>query len=242
MEGICIGSQSIYPQSVKGSNSYDFGRSDPFMSHAREAKLPQWAPRVSQREVRRLYETDAQGIYDKALIDDVGYGLLARCESFIEAVEATRGRARCPNCRSIVTHRCDKGATLRCPCGWSLTWGEYFKTIQHKQLSGAEPVLEQFQAFVTSFPKAETPQAKMILIDRLIHGFHWYLKTNKPTRPVAVNLIEGRLRDVVVFLDQLTYGEKSTPGLDRTYVVWDEKIEMNRDWYPYRERSDDESL
>jgi hypothetical protein len=206
-----------------------------------EGMRPQWASRVTQQEIRHLYETDAQGIYDEALIDDVGYGLLARCESFIEAVEATQGRARCPNCRSIVIHTGDKEATLRCLCGWSLTWGAYFKTIQHKQLSGAEPVLDQFRAFVRSFPAAKTPQAKMVLIDRLIHGFHWYLKTHTPTRPVAVNLIEGRLRDVVIFLDRLTYGEDSTPSLEETYAEWNEKIEVNRDWYPYRQRCDRES-
>ncbi len=204
------------------------------MNDASERTLPRWAPRVTQREIRRLYETDARGIYDEALINDVGYGLLARCQSFIEAVESRRGKVRCPRCRSIVTHNRDKETILRCACGWSLTWGAYFKTIQHKQLSGADPVLDQFRAFVKDFPEAKTPQARMLLIDRLIHGFHWFLKTDRPTRPVAVNLIEGRLREVVVFLDKLTYGEASTLGLEETYAAWDENIEVNRDWYPSR--------
>jgi hypothetical protein len=121
-----------------------------------------------------------------------------------------------------------------------LTWGAYFKTIQHKQLSGADPVLDQFRAFVKDFPEAKTPKARMLLIDRLIHGFHWFLKTTRPTRPVAVNLIEGRLREVVAFLDQLTYGEASTPGLEETYAAWDRNIAFNRDWYPSRrDRQDD---
>jgi hypothetical protein len=71
----------------------------------------------------------------------------------------------------------------------------------------------------------------MLLIDRLIHGFHWYLKTGGPTRPVAVNLIEGRLSDVVAFLDRLSYGEKSTPGTRETYAQWDVNIDANRNWY-----------
>ena len=209
------------------------------MDEKAENVLPRWAPRVTQREVRRLYETDARGIYDETLINDVGYGLLARCQSFIEAVEATRGKVRCPSCRSIIRHHGDKATPLHCGCGWSLTWGAYFKTIQHKQLSGAEPVLDQFRAFVRSFPVAKTPQARMLLIDRLIHGFHWYLKTGKPTRPVAVNLIKGRLREVVAFLDTLTVGEKSTPGLADTYAAWDQKIEFNQDWYPSRAKRKD---
>ena len=46
---------------------------------------PRWAPRVRRSKIRRLYETDALGIYDDELIDDVGYALLARCRSFLAA-------------------------------------------------------------------------------------------------------------------------------------------------------------
>ncbi|MGC9523034.1 MAG: hypothetical protein ACP5HG_14265 [Anaerolineae bacterium] len=59
--------------------------------------LPTWAPRVKPERIRQLYALDAQGIYDDELIADVGYGLLARCQSFIEANEAVDGRARCPS-------------------------------------------------------------------------------------------------------------------------------------------------
>ena len=66
--------------------------------------LPTWAPRVTQREIRRLYEMDAKGINDEELINEVGYGLLARCLSSIDAAEAVRGKARCPQCSRVVTH------------------------------------------------------------------------------------------------------------------------------------------
>ena len=197
---------------------------------------PTWAPRVTQREIRRLYETDAKGIYDEELIDEVGYGLLARCQSFIDANEARAGKARCPRCSETVAHACRREEILRCNCGWQLSWAEYFKTIQHVQLSGAEPVLEQFRIFVSTFPTASTPQEKTLAIDRLIHGFHWFYKTNCPTRPVAVNLIEGRLSDVVAFLDRLTYSDKSTPGTQENYSQWDGNIELNRDWYRSRRK------
>jgi hypothetical protein len=76
----------------------------------------------------------------------------------------------------------------------------------------------------------------VLLIDRLIHGFHWYCKDNVkgPTRPVAVNLIEGRLGEVVAFLDSLTYSNKSTPGVRRNLAEWDRNIEVNRAWYRSR--------
>jgi len=85
--------------------------------------------------------TDALGIYDEVLIDEVGYSLLTRCESFIAAVEAVMGRIHCPLCRTMITHSVRPEEILRCDCGWELTWGAYFKTIQGNQLSGAEPVL-----------------------------------------------------------------------------------------------------
>ena len=199
-------------------------------------QLPVWAPRVAQEEVRRLYETDAKGIYDEDLIDEVGYGMLARCESFITANRARAGELPCPQCAGPVL----RDEVLRCACGWELPWADYFKTIQHKQLSGAEPVLGQFRDFVNAFPSARTPQEKMLLIDRLIHGFHWYLKDNVkgPTRPVAVNLIEGRLREVVAFLDSLTYNEKGTSGTGENLAEWNKNIDVNRGWYPCRRKAE----
>lgn len=201
--------------------------------------IPTWAPRVTRREIRRLYETDAKGIYDEDLINEVGYGLLARCQSFLEANEARAGKARCANCSAIVAHSCRKEEILRCDCGWELSWGDYFKTIQHAQLSGGEPVLEQFRIFVSTFQSSRTPQKKTLAIDRLIHGFHWYYKTNGPTRPVAVNLIEGSMSDVVAFLDRLSngiYEDKSTPGIRENYAEWNRNIEMNKKWYRSRRK------
>jgi hypothetical protein len=195
-------------------------------------RLPSWAPRVAQKHIRRFYENDAKGIYDEELIDEVGYGLLARCESFITANRARQGELPCPECSRPVRRE----QTLRCACGWELLWADYFDTIQHKQLSGAEPVLTQFQEFVAAFPSARRPQEKVLLIDRLIHGFHWYSKgkVNGPTRPVAVNLIEGPMGQVVALLDELSYGEKNTSGVRENFEEWDKHIEGNQAWYPSR--------
>jgi len=181
---------------------------------------PVWAPRLKQRLIRRLYECDAQGIYDDDLLDEVGWGLRARCESFITAVEASRGRVKCPACGQTVLHHAGAGEILHCAgCDWEMAWRDYFKTFQHKQLSGAEPVLALFGEFVEQFPAARTPQEKMLLIDRLIHGFHFNLQFG-PTRAAGVNLIEGNYHEVVEFLDRLTYGEGSTPGTRQSRSAW----------------------
>ena len=72
----------------------------------------------------------------------------------------------------------------------------------------------------------------MLRIDTLIHGFHLYLKDDKPTRPVAVNLIEGKLGTVVAFLDDLSYGEKSTPGMLENLKNWNRNIDEHKNWFP----------
>lgn len=43
------------------------------MNTESQKMLPAWAPRVTQREIRRLYETDAKGIYNEKLINEAGY-------------------------------------------------------------------------------------------------------------------------------------------------------------------------
>jgi len=192
--------------------------------------LPTWAPRISKSKIFRLYHLDALGIFDDELLDEIGWGFYARCRSFIDAVNAVRGQAPCPTCGNSINHNGQKEEVLICNCGWKLSWGEYFETIQHKQLSGAEPVLNLFQEFIDRFPKAINYRGKMILIDQLIHGFHYYYKNNTPTRPVAVNLIEGKLSEVIEFLDRLSYGESSTPGIKNVKTDWDRNIQYARSW------------
>ena len=67
----------------------------------------------------------------------------------------------------------------------------------------------------------------MFYIDKLLHGFHWSVRYG-PTRPVAINLIEGRLRDVIQFLDTLSYGPGNTPGIIQNQAAWLEKSQNAR--------------
>lgn len=192
---------------------------------------PAWAPRIRQGLIRRLYEADAQGIHDDELLDEVGWGLRARCESFITAVEAARGRVKCPACGQVVLHHAGADEILRCTgCGWEMAWRAYFKSFQHKQLSGADPVLALFGEFVAQLPAARSPQEKMLLIDRLIHGFHISLQFG-PTRAACVNLIEGNYHEVVDFLDRLTYGEASTPGTQAARGEWRKTLNQTADMW-----------
>jgi ribosomal protein L37AE/L43A len=192
--------------------------------------LPQWAPRIKKHKIQRLYKLDTQGIYDDELLAEVGYGIRARCQSFLEATQATEGNAPCPVCGNLIPHNWDKSEILNCDnCGWELSWGDYFSTIQKKQLSGAEPVREIFRCFIEEFPKAKTAREQMFLIDRVLHQFHYSLNYDL-TRPVAINLVEGRLRDVIEFLDQLSYGPDSTPGICFQRDEWVTNSQYARGW------------
>jgi hypothetical protein len=191
---------------------------------------------VPQHKIRQFYLNDASGIYDDELIDELGYALLQRCESFLVANEAAQGRVMCPVCSTTILHTGKNEAVLCCKqCGWEMVWEKYFGTFQHKQLYGAEPVLELFRNFVQRFPSAGSLPEKVLLIDALIHGYHWNQKYGY-TRPVAINLIEGKLSDVITFLDSLSYGAQNTEGVQETHVEWVKKGEYVRSWaFPKRE-------
>ncbi|MBT4498264.1 MAG: hypothetical protein HOC74_11105 [Gemmatimonadetes bacterium] len=194
--------------------------------------LPQWAPRVEKRKIKRLYEDDARGIRDEELLEDVGYSLLFRCESFIAANQACGGQALCAACGQIVQHSGRKEEILTCAsCGWKLSWGRYFNTIQHKQLRGGEDVMGPFREYIAAFQRTRDPRERMILIDQLIHGFHGYIKEMKVRRPVCVNLIEGKMHDVIKFLDALSAGGHGTPALTETHALWRSGLKTKQYWY-----------
>ena len=189
------------------------------MSSQSIERNPPWAPPLTRREVHTLYATDARGIVDEDLINDVGYGLLARCESIIVATEAYRGTVTCPSCTQPIEHNNTPDTRLVCgECGWKKTWKAYKKTLsgRHLQAQGIEPFIKEY---VAQFPRAAAPRQKMLLIDRLIHRWHWEHENNLQ-RPGAANLIEGKAQDTINFLNELTYSEKSTDGLAKTREAW----------------------
>ena len=178
-----------------------------------ETRLPTWAPRLKAYLIRRLYEKDAAGIQDDELLEQVGWALHARCQSFVWAMEATQGRAHCPACSQVVVHHLKSQETLHCSgCGWECTWRDYWKTIRNQQLNGGPEVVAIFQDFVEQFPRAQAYPEKMILVDQLIHSFHHYLRSGRTRRPVAVNLLDGSLEFVLNFLDELSYRPGSASG------------------------------
>ncbi|MBN2735657.1 MAG: hypothetical protein JXR70_01660 [Spirochaetales bacterium] len=192
-----------------------------------------WSPRVSLAKIRQFYIKEARGICDDELIEEVGIGLLARCQSIIEFTEACEtGRVRCMRCarqgQSTIIQRNMKkpSALLQCPvCAWQVRWRIY-KSESEKadgQLHGGH-ALDAFTRYMRVYPKCQTREEKIIAIDQLIHEFHWFLiKENQPAKankPAGVNLLQGNIRDVFNLLNELTYGEKTPPELIARKKWW----------------------
>jgi hypothetical protein len=160
-----------------------------------------WAPRLRPSLLKRLYDSDAQGLQDMELCDEVGMVLYMRCHTF---VLVGHYQVQCPLCRTVFG--ISEQSTSHCPqpgCHWQTTRQAYHTSIKNHyafpgRASGA------FQDFYRRYPKARTYQAKMLLIDQLIHSFHIDEKTGRATKSVASKLLEGNKKAVVRFLDDLS--------------------------------------
>ena len=184
-----------------------------------------WSPKVRQEKIWQLYQSDAGGIVDEALIDDVGLALLDRCQSVLMV---SNGEVECPRCGCVFAcvhtrPRHDDDAIL-CPtpgCDWQTTFKCWHDSWRHRELIGtrAFPVLQEF---VECYERTVSPRERMVLIDQLIHAFHWDLRNPAANRSVANNLIEGSHNQVIAFLDRLSYGEGGTPMMAERKEQWRE--------------------
>ncbi len=179
-----------------------------------------WAAKVPQWKIRRLYEADASGIIDDDRIDEVGWALWDRCDSILTVTAAHHGLVRCPSCGSDIERQQNQSADERVvcgACGWQIAWATYHQSYRGKQLFGANAV-DIFKAYHQAFPQAQSPSAKMLLIDQLIHAFH--VSIAEIGRPVAANLIEGSLAENIRFLDALTHSGTSATGVGDSQPAW----------------------
>jgi hypothetical protein len=178
---------------------------------------------------------------DEELLDEVGTRLYQRCRSILEVDAAKHGRVHCPRCdragrETIIIREPLHGAReadIACPvCGWRVTWRDYMRTYKRHQLNlgGAA---DAFTGFVTDWNQAHTPPPKMLAVDRLIHAFHYSFQQHPdlPSRPAGVNLINGKLEDVIVFLNELSYGAGSTPAASVGRLEWQKTLETYRREY-----------
>lgn len=193
----------------------------------------EWSPRVSLAKVRELYVNEARGTCDDELIEEVGFSLLARCQSIFEYTEACEsGRVRCKRCAkqgqtTIIQRNMNKPSMLlRCPvCGWQVRWRVYKNESENADgqlLAGHAKAA--FERYMAVYPQCRTREEKILAIDRLIHEFHWFLvKEGKPARaakPAGVNLLRGNIGQVFRMLNELTYGENTPSELLEGKTWW----------------------
>ena len=188
-----------------------------------------WSRRVSRDKIRRLYQSDAQGMLDQELLHDVGYGIYVRCQDLLEVSEARRGKVQCRSCGHVIMRQGiavglgeDKKEVLRCErCAWQTTWGAYHHSLLGSGLL-ADGVDRLFAGFVEQWLAAHSPGVKLLLIDNLIHEFH--VIQFGFGRPVGVNVIQGSENQVAALIDALAYGPRSTPGLKETRQRWSSRL------------------
>ena len=183
-------------------------------------------------KIKRLYASDAGGLLDDDLLEQVGHGLYARCSDIFEFWRACQGEVTCRQCGTKIRRRDhdpnSKGnltETLRCACGWHLTWGDYLKRSAGHQL-GASDVQLLVQHFMARWPKCAKSQDKLLLIDWLIHQFH--VKLIGMGNLFGVNVLSGGRQEVLDFLNSLAYGDTAPhqTQLFETQQVWTQAQEV----------------
>jgi hypothetical protein len=188
---------------------------------------------VEPYKIRRLYESDARGMLDEDLLDDVGYGIYVCCQESIVLAEAAKGNVKCLNCsqativRRQVDGRFDDSEILNCPaCGWEIWCGDYHKSLLRKAPARPYEPMRFFVSFVEQWPLARSSSEKLLLIDRLIH--EWHLHYRAVGWPLGTTVVRATTRQMVELLEGLAYGEGTTEGLERTHKVWRDRLEARR--------------
>ena len=100
-----------------------------------------WAKQVSRSDIRRLFESEAQGMLDEELLDKVHFAIYARVCDMFEVRQAQQfGRITCRKCGEAVPQPFQMGSAnknnlLQCSqCGWQVTCGEYYNSYTGKSL------------------------------------------------------------------------------------------------------------
>lgn len=201
----------------------------------------QWSQRVPRWKIQRLYESDADGLLDEELLEDVGFSLLQRCKDIVVVKESKNGKVECPRCanrgeKNIIERTPNKGGkdvrdeVIKCArCEWEITWGEYTLSYKRKQLNAGST--EMFETYIRKYMLANTPKEKLFAIDRLIHEFHHSIvnEPDIPGRPVCANLIQGKLSDIIEFLNELSLGPSRE--INDTREEWRRGIELQKHRY-----------
>ncbi len=182
----------------------------------------------------RLYELDALGLEDEDLVDEVGYGLYQRCRSILMVTDARQ--VDCPQCGALIESRGERWSRLNpvvCEaCGFKATYGQWRDSWRKQELMGGNAVAV-YRAYFAAYPAARTYAEKLLLVDRLIHAFHFSMRQSRTFRPVAQQLIAGSAEQVLAFLDRLSAVDYSTGELNESGAEWQRRLEKAGEELPF---------
>lgn len=160
-----------------------------------------WSPRISQSKLKKLYATDAKGIYDDDLVDEVGFTLYARClQGRDERILANEGKLKCHNCGKISIS--PSNGLILCSCGYSYIFREYMRSFNRNGMP-SRSATPFFNEFISMWSIAKTYFDKMKSIDYVIHECHLNMLSGVTRGFAGKNLIEGsgeQLRELILSL------------------------------------------
>ncbi|MDR0948768.1 MAG: hypothetical protein LBM69_04560 [Lachnospiraceae bacterium] len=162
-----------------------------------------WSPKLSQRDLKRLYREDAKMIYNDELVDEVGYTLYARCiQGRDERLLANENKLKCHNCGNILSKT--NSQILQCDCGHHYVFREYMRSF-NKNSMPSRSATPFFNDFINRWPFAKSYHEKMQLIDWVIHQCHLNMLSGVKRGFAGLNLIEGSKEEVRNLILELAY-------------------------------------
>ncbi len=193
-----------------------------------------WAPRIKMAQIAQLYRLDAMGLADEDMLNQVGFGLFQRCRSILMVTDANQ--VDCPQCGATIACSAERWSrehpVLCAACGFKASYGQWRDSWRKQELVGGNAV-RVYREFFQAYPKAKTYAEKMLLIDQLIHAFHFSLRQSRTFRPVAQQLIDGSAEKVLAFLDRLSGVEYATSELNASGAQWLQTLENAARQFPF---------
>ena len=168
-----------------------------------ETKDFKWGRRLSKNDIYRLYKSEASGLLNEELLDEVGTGFYSRCETIQQVTERL-----CPSCSEVIQGAFDGNdpdRQISCPqCQWISKWKYYHRSYKRDRIHGGR-AYKYFLAYLEEYPVCKTASDKMLAIDRLIHYLHEDIDVERSVTPAAMNLVQGKRNDIREFLEGLAY-------------------------------------
>jgi hypothetical protein len=163
-----------------------------------------WSPRLPLNKLRQLYESDAKGIKDIELADEVGFSMYSRCVQGLDKCDLrNKGKFRCLHCGSVLDiHGLDEVVT--CGCGYQYTQRAFNKSFYQSMLPHGAAT-EFFREFIKDWENAKEYSEKMLAVDKLIHSFHTSMFTGSGYKTVGVNLLQGTRAQIKELILSLAY-------------------------------------